>query len=39
MAWISQEIEQISGYPVTDFIDSSRRTFASVIHPEDRDQV
>ncbi|MFZ1997200.1 MAG: PAS domain-containing protein [Solirubrobacteraceae bacterium] len=39
MAWISQEIEQISGYPVTDFIDSSRRTFASVIHPDDREQV
>jgi PAS domain S-box-containing protein len=39
MAWISQEIEQISGYPATDFIDSSRRTFASVIHPDDREQV
>ena len=31
--WISPEIEEISGYPVTDFIDSSRRTFARVIHP------
>ncbi len=39
MAWISQEIEEISGYPVTDFIDSSRRTFASVIHSDDREQV
>jgi PAS domain S-box-containing protein len=36
---MSQEIEEISGYPVADFIDSSRRTFASVIHPEDREQV
>ena len=39
MAWISQEIEEISGYPVTDFIQSSGRTFASVIHPDDREQV
>ena len=39
MAWMSQEIEEISGYPVTDFIDSSGRTFASVIHPDDREQV
>jgi PAS domain S-box-containing protein len=39
MAWVSQEIEEISGYPVTDFIDSSTRTFASVIHPDDREQV
>ena len=36
---VSQEIEEISGYPVSDFIDSSRRTFASVIHPDDREQV
>ena len=39
MAWMSQEIEKISGYPVTDFVDSSRRTFASVIHPDDREQI
>ncbi len=39
MAWMSQEIEEITGYPVTDFVDSSERTFASVIHPDDRDQV
>ena len=39
MVWVSQEIEEISGYPVSDFIDSSRRTFASVIHPDDREQV
>jgi PAS domain S-box-containing protein len=39
MAWVSPEIEEISGYPVTDFIDSSGRTFASVIHPDDREQV
>jgi PAS domain S-box-containing protein len=39
IVWISPEIEEISGYPVTDFIDSSRRTFARVIHPDDRQQV
>ena len=39
MAWMSQEIEEISGYPATDFIDSSARTFASVIHPDDREQI
>ena len=39
MELISDEIERISGYPPTDFIDRARRTFASVIHPDDRDQV
>ncbi len=39
MAWMSGEIEEISGYPAADFIDSSRRTFASVIHPDDREHV
>ncbi|MGO9907134.1 MAG: PAS domain-containing protein [Solirubrobacteraceae bacterium] len=36
---MSPEIEEISGYPATDFIDSSRRTFASVIHLDDREQI
>jgi PAS domain S-box-containing protein len=39
MKWLSDEIEEISGYPATDFIDSAKRTFASVIHPDDRGQV
>lgn len=39
MELISDDIERISGYPPTDFIGSSCRTFASVIHPDDRDQV
>lgn len=39
MEWLSDEIEEISGYPATDFIHSAVRTFASVIHPEDREQV
>ncbi|HTT29514.1 MAG TPA: PAS domain-containing protein, partial [Solirubrobacteraceae bacterium] len=39
MWWISDEVETITGYPATDFIDNSVRTFASVIHPDDRDYV
>jgi len=39
MRWLSEEIREISGYPATDFIDSAVRTFASVIHPDDREQV
>ena len=39
MKWLSDEIEVISGYPASDFIDNSARTFASVIHPDDREQV
>ena len=36
MHWLSAEVETITGYPASDFIDSSVRTFASVIHPDDR---
>jgi PAS domain S-box-containing protein len=39
MQWLSDEIEAISGYPASDFIHSSVRTFASVIEPDDREQV
>src|SRR4051794_13844131 len=39
MEWLSPEIERISGYPAGDFIGNSTRTFASVIHPDDRDEV
>jgi len=39
MELISDEIERISGYPSGDFIDSEVRTFASIIHPEDRERV
>ena len=39
MYWLSDEVETITGYPATDFIDNSARTFASVIHPDDRDYV
>ena len=39
MKLISGEIERISGYPASDFVDSSVRTFASIIHPDDRADV
>jgi PAS domain S-box-containing protein len=39
MLWLSGEIEDISGYRATDFIGSRVRTFASVIHPDDRERV
>jgi PAS domain S-box-containing protein len=36
MYWLSDQVETITGYPASDFINNSVRTFASVIHPEDR---
>src|SRR4051794_338207 len=39
MHLIGEEIERITGYPVEDFIQNRRRTFASLIHTEDRDRV
>ncbi|HWM09218.1 MAG TPA: PAS domain-containing protein [Solirubrobacteraceae bacterium] len=39
MLWLSDGIEEISGYPAADFIGSRVRTFTSVIHPDDREQV
>jgi len=39
MELISDEIERISGYPPEDFIDNAVRTFASIIHPDDRVRV
>ena len=39
MEWLSDAFEEISGYPASDFIESAERTFASVIHPDDREQV
>src|SRR3954466_11038357 len=32
---IGDEIERITGYPAEDFIDNRRRTYMSVVHPED----
>jgi diguanylate cyclase (GGDEF)-like protein/PAS domain S-box-containing protein len=39
MEFISDNIEPMSGYPASDFIDSRVRTFASIIHPDDRQSV
>jgi PAS domain S-box-containing protein len=39
MEWLSDGIEDITGYPASDFIRSAVRTFTSVIHPDDREQV
>jgi diguanylate cyclase (GGDEF)-like protein/PAS domain S-box-containing protein len=39
MEFISDNVEAISGYPASDFIQSRVRTFASIIHPEDRPMV
>jgi PAS domain S-box-containing protein len=35
MEFLSDEVEELVGYPASDFIASRVRTFASVIHPED----
>lgn len=39
MEFMSNEVEAISGYPSSDFINSNVRTYASVIHPDDRPEV
>jgi PAS domain S-box-containing protein len=39
MRLIGDEIERISGYPAEDFIGNRRRSYGSVIHPDDRAHV
>ncbi|MFL6042494.1 MAG: PAS domain-containing protein [Gaiellales bacterium] len=39
MQFISHQIQTITGYPASDFIDNHTRSFASIIHPEDREAV
>ena len=34
---VGPEIEAISGYPPSDFIDHARRSYGSIVHPEDYD--
>lgn len=36
MQFIGKEITRLTGYPVSDFIDNAVRSYASIIHPEDR---
>ena len=35
MLFISKEVENLTGYPTTDFIDNAVRSFSSLIHPDD----
>ncbi|GAB2920710.1 PAS domain-containing protein [Rheinheimera gaetbuli] len=37
MLYMSDSIDPLSGYPASDFINNSVRSYASVIHPDDRD--
>jgi PAS domain S-box-containing protein len=39
MLYMSDEIERLSGYPASDFVQNARRSFASIIHPEDCQRV
>ena len=39
MEFISDEIERLSGYPTGDFLASAVRSYASIIHPDDRQMV
>lgn len=39
MEFLSDDIEGITGYPASDFLGNEARTYASVIHPDDRDLV
>jgi PAS domain S-box-containing protein len=39
MEFISDAIEPLSGYPAADFIGNAVRTYGSIIHPDDVDEV
>ncbi|MHA1423696.1 MAG: PAS domain S-box protein [Candidatus Thorarchaeota archaeon] len=39
MFFLTDTIEEISGYPASDFILNHNRSFASIIHPDDRQYV
>ncbi|PKL46547.1 MAG: hypothetical protein CVV42_16080 [Candidatus Riflebacteria bacterium HGW-Riflebacteria-2] len=39
MAFISDEVERMTGFLAADFINNSVRSFASIIHPDDRERV
>jgi diguanylate cyclase (GGDEF)-like protein/PAS domain S-box-containing protein len=39
MCAVGPEIESIVGYPASDFIDHARRTYGSIVHPEDYDRM
>ncbi len=39
MKFISHEIERLSGYPATDFVDNAVRSYSSIIYPDDLENV
>jgi PAS domain S-box-containing protein len=39
MEYISGEVDKISGYPATDFINNKNRNYVSIIHKDDRNHV
>ncbi len=39
MHYISESIDSLSGYPVSDFINNAVRSYASIIHPDDSSYV
>ncbi len=39
MQYISDEVQNVVGYPAADFVGNAVRSFASVIHPDDRQLV
>jgi PAS domain S-box-containing protein len=39
MTFLSDAIVEIVGYPASDFINNSVRSFSSIIYPEDRDKI
>ncbi len=39
MLYISEEIERMTGYATSDFINNSKRTFADIIYPDDIEPV
>src|SRR5690606_10198480 len=39
MLYMSDGIDPLSGYPASDFIDNKVRSYASIIHPDDRERL
>lgn len=39
MLFLSKTVEKFTGYPASDFIENRVRSFASIIHPDDRERV
>ena len=37
--FVSPKIEELTGYPFSDFLDNGKRTWLSLIHPDDRQEV